>query len=162
MNWKAAQKTRLSARPGAAKRSKAGLSEGVIAILLVIVGLVIAVAVFLFAGGFIGSAAVSPKAAIQQFDITVTPGGNVAAVTLVIKNTGNVRITDATPQWVGVGGPALTPEGGTTADPGRTIVLAATASPSPFVIGNQYIVRVTIEYANGAREVLTAQATAHP
>jgi hypothetical protein len=156
MDRKATWNTRLP------RRSKAGLSEGIIAILLVIVGLVIAVAIFLFAGGFIGSAAVSPKATIQQFDITVTPGGTVAAVTLVIKNTGNVRITDVTPQWVGVSGPALTPEGDTTADPGRTIVFAATASPSPFVIGNQYIVRVTIEYANGATEVLTAQATAHP
>jgi hypothetical protein len=129
----------------------------------VIVGLVIAVAIFLFAGGFIGSAAVSPKATVQQFDITVTPGGTIAAVTLVIKNTGNVRIINVIPQWVGVDdGPDLTPEGGTIADPGRTIVFTATASPSPFVIGNRYIVRMTIEYANGAREVLTAQATAHP
>jgi hypothetical protein len=145
------------------KRSKAGLSEGIIAILLVIVGLVVAVAIFLFAGGFIGSAAVSPKATVQQFDIAVTPGGNVAAVTLVIKNTGNVRITNVVPQWVGVDdGPDLTSEGGTIADPGRTIVFTATANPSPFVIGNRYIVRMTIEYANGAREVLTAQATAHP
>jgi hypothetical protein len=156
MDRKATWNTRLP------KRSKTGLSEGIIAILLVIVGLVIAVAIFLFAGGFIGSAAVSPKATIQQFDITVTPGGNVAAVTLIIKNTGNVRITNVVPQWVGVTGPALTPEGDTTADPGRTIVFTAIANPSPFVIGNQYIVRVTIEYANGAREVLTAQATAHP
>jgi hypothetical protein len=155
MDRKATWNTRLP------KRSKAGLSEGIIAIMLVIVGLVIAVAIFLFAGGFIGSAAVSPKATVQQFDITVTPGGNVAAVTLVIKNTGNVRITDVTPQWVGVAGPPLTPEGDTIADPGRTIVFTATASSGPFVIGNQYIVRMTIEYANGAREVLTAQATAH-
>jgi hypothetical protein len=157
MNKSATWNTRLP------KRSKAGLSEGIIAILLVIVGLVMAVAIFLFAGGFIGSAAVSPKATVQQFDIAVTPGGTVAAVTLVIKNTGNVRITNVDPQWVGVDdGPALTPEGGTIADPGRTIVFTATASPSPFVIGNRYIVRMTIEYANGAREVLTAQATAHP
>jgi len=144
------------------KRSKAGLSEGMIAILLVIVGLVIAIFVFVFATGFLGSAAVSPKAAIQQFDITVSPGGDRAVVTLVIKNTGNVRIIEATPTLVGVSGVTLDPEGGTTADPGRTLVFSRTVTPSPFEIGKQYIIRVTIEYANGATEVLTAQATAHP
>jgi hypothetical protein len=158
-NGKTAWNTRLP------KRSKAGLSEGMIAILLIIVGLVIAVFVFMFATGFLGSAAVSPKAAIQQFDITVSPGGDRAVVTLVIKNTGNVRITDATPTLVGVTGVTLDPEGegDTTADPGRTIVFSRTiTSGNPFEIGRQYIVRVTITYANGATEVLTAQATAHP
>jgi hypothetical protein len=145
------------------KRSKAGLSEGMIAILLVIVGLVIAIFVFVFATGFLGSAAVSPKAAIQQFDITVSPGGDRAVVTLVIKNTGNVRITDVTPTLVGVTGVPLDPEGDTTADPGRTIVFSQTITDdNPFEIGRQYIVRVTITYANGATEVLTATATAHP
>ncbi len=145
------------------KRSKAGLSEGMIAILLVIVGLVIAIFVFVFATGFLGTAAVSPKAAIQQFDIIVSPGGDRAVVTLVIKNTGNVRITGATPTLVGVTGVTLDPEGGTTADPGRTMVFSKTiTSGNPFEIGRQYIVRVTITYANGATEVLTAQATAHP
>jgi hypothetical protein len=156
MDGKATWNTRLP------KRSKAGLSEGIIAILLVIVGLVIAIFVFVFATGFLGTAAVSPKAAIQQFDITVSPGGDRAVVTLVIKNTGNVKINSATPTLVGAPGVALDPEGDTAADPGRTIVFSGIAAPSPFEIGKQYIVRVTIEYANGATEVLTAQATAHP
>jgi hypothetical protein len=156
MDRKATWNTRLP------KRSKAGLSEGIIAILLVIVGLVIAIFVFVFATGFLGTAAVSPKAAIQQFDITVSPGGDRAVVTLVIKNTGNVKINSATPTLVGAPGVTLDPEGDTTADPGRTIVFSGIATPSPFEIGKQYIVRVTIEYANGATEVLTAQATAHP
>jgi hypothetical protein len=156
MDMKATWNTRLP------KRSKVGLSEGIIAILLVIVGLVIAIFVFVFATGFLGSAAVSPKAAIQQFDITVSPGGDRAVVTLVIKNTGNVKITSATPTLLGVSGVTLDPEGDTTADPGRTMVFSGIAAPSPFEIGRQYIVRVTIEYANGATEVLTAQATAHP
>jgi uncharacterized protein (DUF58 family) len=155
-NGKTAWNTRLP------KRSKAGLSEGMIAILLIIVGLVIAVFVFMFATGFLGSAAVSPKAAIQQFDITVSPGGERAVVTLVIKNTGNVKINSATPTLVEVTGVTLDPEGEPTADPGRTIVFSGIAAPSPFEIGKQYIVRVTITYANGATEVLTAQATAHP
>ena len=156
-NGKTAWNTRLP------KRSKAGLSEGMIAMLLIIVGLVIAVFVFMFATGFLGTAAVSPKAAVQQFDITVSPGGERAVVTLVIKNTGNVKINNAVPNLIGVTGVPLNPEGDdTTADPGRTIVFSGIAAPSPFEIGKQYIVRVTITYANGATEVLTAQATAHP
>jgi uncharacterized protein (DUF58 family) len=157
MDRKATWNTRLP------KRSKAGLSEGIIAILLVIVGLVIAIFVFAFATGFLGSAAVSPKAAIQQFDITVSPGGDRAVVTLVIKNTGNVRIIEAAPTLVGVDGVTLEPEGEPIADPGRTIVFSQTITDNnPFEIGRQYIVRVTITYANGATEVLTATATAHP
>jgi hypothetical protein len=143
-------------------RSKAGMSEGVLAILMIVVALVIAVVVWLFVSGFVGTAAVNPKAAIQQFDITVSPGGDTAVVTLVIKNTGNVKISGATPTLVDVG-VTLDPEGDTTADPGRTIVFSKTITGgSPFEIGKQYIVRVTITYANGATEVLTAQATAHP
>jgi hypothetical protein len=144
------------------KRSKAGLSEGMIALLLIIIGLVIGVFIFMYATGFLGSAAVSPKAAIQQFDITVSPGGDRAVVTLVIKNTGNVKIDRAEPTLVDVP-VTLDPESGTTADPGRTIVFSRTiTSGNPFEIGKQYIVRVKITYANGATEVLTAQATAHP
>jgi hypothetical protein len=138
------------------------MSEAVLAILMIVVALVIAVFVWLFASGFVGTAAVNPKAAIQQFDITVSPGGDRAVVTLVIKNTGNVKISSATPTLVDVTDVTLDPEGETTADPGRTIVFSGIAATSPFEIGKQYIVRVTITYANGATEVLTAQATAHP
>jgi hypothetical protein len=138
------------------------MSEAVLAILMIVVALVIAVFVWLFASGFVGTATVNPKAAIQQFDITVSPGGDRAVVTLVIKNTGNVKISSATPTLVDVTEVTLDPEGETTADPGRTIVFSGIATPSPFEIGKQYIVRVTITYANDATEVLTATATAHP
>jgi len=144
------------------KRSKAGLSEGIIAILLVVVGLVIAIFVFVFATGFLGSAAVSPKAAIQQFDITVSGAGSgPAVVTLVVKNTGNVRIDRIETEWINDPGGAPNLSANNVAlDPGKTYVLSDTGSG--FVVGNQYSVRVRITYTNGAIEVLTATATAHP
>jgi hypothetical protein len=145
------------------KRSKAGLSEGMIALLLLIIGLVIGVFIFMYATGFLGSAAVSPKAAIQQFDITVSGAGSgPAVVTLVVKNTGNVRIRDIESNWVNPpagGGPSLSATN-INLDPGRTYVLSATGSG--FIVGNQYSIRVTIWYVNDATEVLTATATAHP
>jgi hypothetical protein len=158
MDRKATWNTRLP------KRSKAGLSEGMIAMLLIIVGLVIVVFVFMFATGFLGSAAVSPKAAIQQFDITVSGAGSgPAVVTLIIKNTGNVRIDSITTTWINA--PAGTPvptAASTTVDPGRTVTMVANVPAGTLIVGNQYSLRVTINYVNGATEVLTATATAHP
>jgi hypothetical protein len=115
-----------------------------------------------FLTGYMGSAMVNPKAAVQQFDITVSGGGTgTAVVTLVIKNTGNVRITDIATTWVNppTGAPTLS-AAGIQLDPGRTQVLTNTGGA--FIVGNQYSIRVTIAYANGATEVLTATATAHP
>jgi hypothetical protein len=158
MDRKATWNTRLP------KRSKAGLSEGMIAILLIIVGLVIAVFVFMFATGFLGSAAVSPKAAIQQFDITVTGAGSgPAAVTLIVRNTGNVRIDSITTEWVNAppGTPVPTADI-TRVDPGKTVTMIADVPADTLIIGNQYSLRVTITYANGATEVLTTTATARP
>ena len=158
MNRKAIWNTRLP------KRSKAGLSEGIIAILLVVVGLVVAIFVFAFATGFLGSAAVSPKAAIQQFDIAVSgAGAGPAVVTLIVKNTGNVRITDITTEWVNA--PPGTPPptaASTTVDPGKTVTMTADVSAGTLIVGNQYSLRVRITYVNGATEVLTATATARP
>jgi nitrogen fixation protein FixH len=135
-------------------------------ILLLIVAIVAVGIAFLFYMGYIGSAAVNPKAAVQQFDITVASDGS-AAIALVIKNTGNVRITDARILgWTGVSNPNIDwDEGGAQglpADPGKTIFFSGTAAANTFVLGQQYGVRVQITYANGATEVLTAQATAHP
>jgi hypothetical protein len=132
-------------------------------ILLLIVAIVAVGIAFLFYMGYIGSAAVNPKAAIQQFDITVASDGS-AAIALVIKNTGNVRITEATILgWTGVGNPPQLTPTGLPADPGKTLFFSgSTAAGGPFVLGQQYGVRVQIKYANGATEVLTAQATAHP
>jgi hypothetical protein len=158
MDRKATWNTRLP------KRSKAGLSEGMIAMLLIIVGLVIAVFVFMFATGFLGSAAVSPKAAIQQFDITVSGAGTgPAVVTLIVKNTGNVRIQTITADWVNAPSGTLVPTApSTTVNPGQTVTMIANVPANTLIAGNQYSLRVTIEYANGAKEVLTATATAHP
>jgi uncharacterized protein (UPF0333 family) len=133
-------------------------------ILLLIVAIVAVGIAFLFYMGYIGSAAVNPKAAIQQFDITVASDGS-AAITLVIKNTGNVRITGAAILgWTGLTGTPLTLTAtGLPTDPGKTFYFSgSTAAGGPFVLGNQYGIRVQITYANGATEVLTAQATAHP
>jgi hypothetical protein len=83
-------------------------------------------------------------------------------VTLVVKNTGNVRIRDIVSTWVNPpagGGPSLSATN-INLDPGRTYVLSATGSG--FIVGNQYSIRVTITYVNDATEVLTATATAHP
>jgi len=133
-------------------------------ILIVIVVIVLVGVAWLFLSGYIGAAAVNPKAAVQQFDITVASDGS-AAITLVIKNTGNVRITDAAILgWTGLSGtpPPMTPTGLPT-DPGKTLFFSGSTPPGgPFVLGQQYGVRVQITYANGATEVLTAQATAHP
>jgi hypothetical protein len=158
MDRKATWNTRLP------KRSKAGLSEGMIAMLLIIVGLVIVVFVFMFATGFLGSAAVSPKAAIQQFDITVSGAGSgPAVVTLIIKNTGNVRIDSITTSWINAPGGTPDPTAAsTTVDPGRTVTMVANVPAGTLIVGNQYSLRVTINYVNGATEVLTATATAHP
>ncbi len=144
------------------KRRKAGLGS-IEYILITIVVIVLVALAWLFLSGFVGSAAVNPKAAIQTFDITVASSGD-AAITLVIKNTGNVRITGVTVLgWTGISpGPTLSAIGGTTADPGRTITLSGTAPDGTFTLGNQYGIRVQVTYANGATEVLTAQATAHP
>jgi len=158
MDGKAIWNTRMP------KRSKAGLSEGMIALLLVIVGLVIAVFILMFATGFLGTAAVSPKAAIQQFDITVSGAGSgPAVVTLIVKNTGNVRIDSITPAWVNApsGTPVPTADS-TTVDPGKTVTMIANVPAGTLIVGNQYSLRVTINYVNGATEVLTATATAHP
>jgi hypothetical protein len=158
MDRKATWNTRLP------KRSKAGLSEGMIALLLIIVGLVIAVFIFMYATGFLGSAAVSPKAAIQQFDITVSGAGSgPAVVTLIIKNTGNVRIDSITTSWVNApGGTPVPTAASTTVDPGRTVTMVTDVPAGTLIVGNQYSLRVTINYVNGATEVLTATATAHP
>jgi hypothetical protein len=132
-------------------------------ILIAIVVIVLVGVAWLFLSGYIGAAAVNPKAAVQQFDITVAGDGS-AAITLVIKNTGNVRITGAQILgWTGLTGtqPSLTPTG-LPADPGKTFYFSGTAESGTFILGQQYGVRVQITYANGATEVLTAQATAHP
>jgi hypothetical protein len=143
---------------------KAGLGA-LEAILITIVVIVLVGVAWLFLSGYIGSATVNPKAAIQQFDITVSGGGTgPAAVTLVIKNTGNVRIRDIDATWVPslAGAPTLSATN-IDLDPGRTYVLTGTTTGGGvFVVGNQYALRVTIVYANGATEVLTATATAHP
>jgi hypothetical protein len=140
---------------------KAGLGA-LEAILITIVMIVLVGVAWLFLSGYFGSAMVNPKAAVQQFDITVSGGGaGTAAVTLVIKNTGNVRITGIDTTWVNppTGAPTLSATG-IQLDPGQTRVLTGTGGA--FVVGNQYSIRATITYANGATEVLTATATAHP
>jgi hypothetical protein len=156
---------KYDAMNGKAVRGKAMRKAGLgalEAILITIVMIVLVGVAWLFLSGYFGSAMVNPKAAVQQFDITVSGGGaGPAAVTLVIKNTGNVRIRDITTTWVNppAGAPTLSATG-IDLDPGQTRVLTGTGGA--FVVGNQYSIRVTITYANGATEVLTATATAHP
>lgn len=138
-------------------KRKAGLGA-VEYILIAIVIIALVAMAWLFLSSVTGSLAVNPKAAVQQFDISVS--GDTASVSIVVKNTGNVRITDASIiGWTGIEGPTPAPLG-LPADPGRTIVFTDTATG--FIVGNQYGVRIQISYANGAVEVLTAQATAHP
>jgi hypothetical protein len=143
-------------------RRKAGLGALEYILIAIVVIALVAIA-WLFLSGYVGAASVNPKAAVQQFDITVASDGT-AAVSLVIKNTGNVRIASTTILgWTGISdGPSLSVVGSTTADPGKTLVYSGTADPGTFVLGNQYGVRIQVNYANGATEVLTAQATAHP
>jgi hypothetical protein len=157
---------KYDAMNGKAVRGKAMRKAGLgalEAILITIMVIVLVAVAWLFLSGYLGTAAVNPKAAVQQFDITVANDGS-AAITLVIKNTGNVRITDARILgWTGLTGtpPSLTPTG-LPADPGKTFYFSDTAGPDTFILGQQYGVRVRITYTNGAEEVLTAQATAHP
>jgi len=151
---------------GKAIRGKAMRKAGLGALEYILIAIVVIVLVgvaWLFLSGYIGTAAVNPKAAVQQFDITVDSAGR-AAITLVIKNTGNVRLKiDPTKvTWTGFSGPPFSVQGSDEADPGRTVVLTATDTSGTFVLGNQYSVRVQVDYANKATEVLTAQATAHP
>jgi hypothetical protein len=144
-------------------RRKAGLGALEYILIAIVVIALVAIA-WLFLSGYVGAASVNPKAAVQQFDITVASDGS-AAVSLVIKNTGNVRIASTTILgWTGLSGagPSLSVVGSTTADPGKTLVYSGTANPGTFVLGNQYGIRIQVNYANGATEVLTAQATAHP
>jgi len=144
-------------------RRKAGL--GAIEYILVAIVVIALVALaWLFLSGYVGAASVNPKAAVQQFDITVASDGS-AAVSIVIKNTGNVRIASTEILgWTGLsdGAPSLSVIGTPTADPGKTLVYSGTADPGTFILGNQYGIRIQVNYANGATEVLTAQATAHP
>jgi hypothetical protein len=147
---------------------KAGLGA-LEAILITIVVVVLVGVAWLFLSGYFGSAMVNPKAAIQQFDITVSGGGaGTAVITLVIKNTGNVRITGIEPAWVNAPDDAPVPTASDETsdeiklDPGKTQLLTAIAEGGMFIVGNQYTLRVKITYANGATEVLTATATAHP
>jgi hypothetical protein len=144
-------------------RRKAGLGALEYILIAIVVIALVAIA-WLFLSGYVGAASVNPKAAVQQFDITVASDGS-AAISLVIKNTGNVRIAGTTILgWTGLsdGAPSLSVVGSTTADPGKTLVYSGTADPGTFILGNQYGVRIQVNYANGATEVLTAQATAHP
>jgi hypothetical protein len=144
-------------------RRKAGLGALEYILIAIVVIALVAIA-WLFLSGYVGAASVNPKAAVQQFDITVASDGS-AAVSLVIKNTGNVRIASTTILgWTGLSddGPSLSVVGSTTADPGKTLVYSGTADPGTFILGNQYGIRIQVNYANGATEVLTAQATAHP
>jgi hypothetical protein len=140
---------------------KAGLGA-LEAILITIVVIVLVVVAWFFLSGFLGSAMVNPKAAIQQFDITVSGAGTgPAVVTLVVKNTGNVRIDRIETEWINdPGGAPNLLANNIALDPGKTYVLSDTGSG--FVVGNQYSIRVRITYTNGAIEVLTATATAHP
>jgi hypothetical protein len=159
---------KYDAMNGKTVRGKAMRKTGLGALEYILIAIVVIVLVgvaWLFLSGYIGAAAVNPKAAVQQFDITVASDGS-AAVTLVIKNTGNVRINEAEILgWTGVSNPNIDWEAqgqGLPADPGKTIFFSGTAESDTFVLGQQYGVRVRITYANGATEVLTAQATAHP
>jgi hypothetical protein len=141
---------------------KAGLGA-LEAILITIVVVLLVGFAWMFLSGYFGSAMVNPKAAIQQFDITVSGGGaGPAVVTLVIKNTGNVRITDIETEWVNPPADDTPPPNADDkiVDPGKTKLL--TTEGSEFLVGNQYSLRVRITYANDATEVLTATATAHP
>jgi hypothetical protein len=158
---------KYDAMNGKAVRGKAMRKAGLGALEYILIAIVVIVLVgvaWLFLSGYIGAAAVNPKAAVQQFDITVTGDGS-AAITLVIKNTGNVRITGATILgWTGLTGtpPTLTATG-LPADPGKTFYFSGTtAADGPFVLGERYGVRIQITYANGATEILTATTTAHP
>jgi hypothetical protein len=144
-------------------RRKAGLGALEYILIAIVVIALVAIA-WIFLSGYVGAASVNPKAAVQQFDITVASDGS-AAISLVIKNTGNVRIASTTILgWTGLSGdePELSVVGSTTADPGKTLVYTGTADPGIFILGNQYGIRIRVNYANGATEVLTAQATAHP
>jgi hypothetical protein len=159
---------KYDAMNGKAIRGKAMQKAGLGALEYILIAIVVIVLVgvaWLFLSGYIGAAAVNPKAAVQQFDITVASDGS-AAITLVIKNTGNVRITGAQILgWTGVSNPPITWDAqgqGLPADPGKTLFFSGTADPDTFLLGQQYGVRVQITYANGATEVLTATATAHP
>jgi hypothetical protein len=155
------------AMDGKAVRGKAMRKAGLgalEAILITIVVIVLVAVAWFFLSGYFGSAMVNPKAAIQQFDITVTGAGTgPAAVTLVIRNTGNVRIMNITTDWVNAppGTPVPT-AASTTVDPGKTVTMTADVPANTLIVGNQYSLRVRITYANGATEVLTATATAHP
>jgi hypothetical protein len=151
---------------GKAVRGKTMRKAGLGALEYILIAIVVIVLVgvaWLFLSGYIGSAAVNPKAAVQQFDITVDSAGR-AAITLVIKNTGNVklRIDPTKVTWTGIEGPSFSVQGSNEADPGKTVVLTATDTTGTFVLGERYSVRIQVDYANGATEVLTAAATAHP
>jgi hypothetical protein len=146
---------------------KMGISGALVAILLVVVAIAfvgIAVAVM---SGFLGTASVKTDIMIEKLDL-VAKGQSV----VVVRNTGNVRITDITTatltcdQTSGAKSPSFSLGGGGTGtataglDPGKTI--SVTWDAGDLVPGETCRLTIEATAANNAKVAASASAIVRP
>jgi len=145
------------------KRRGGGHSGLIWEIVIIAITLLLGIAVYKFALGYMGSVGSAPGAQLQGVQLSAPPGGP-AVLTVTVANTGSVPIdcvnVTGLGNWsgsaralgpIGPGGSAsaaLTPE-----------ELPALASVSP---GEQYRVTLTVYFADNSTRVLGADVEAVP
>ena len=140
-------------------RSKMGISGALVAILLVVVAIALVGVAWAVLSGYLGTASVKADVAIEKLDL-VANGQSV----LVIRNTGNVRITslDAT---LTCNAPGVNPNDPqlssfSNLDPGQTFSEAWDAGD--LVPGDTCTLTITGTAANGASVAASASAIVRP
>ncbi|MEM2801193.1 MAG: archaellin/type IV pilin N-terminal domain-containing protein, partial [Candidatus Caldarchaeum sp.] len=139
-------------------RSSVGLSPLVAVILLIAITVAAAVVV---AGVFFNLSSIAgrrPTAIIDQIKLVATPAG-AGTWAVVIKNTGDVPITDITASYpVAMCNPALTFDPLPT-NPGATASAQASADTG-CTLGTTFRIVLTVTFQDGSTQVLATAVTA--
>ena len=141
------------------KISRKGISQPIVAIILVIIALVIVGIAAAIMMGFLGTAAVKTDIMVEKLDL-VADGRSV----VVLRNTGNVRIDsiDEVTLTCGASGSPAAPDTGEFAvpiDPGKTATAIWDTSLIP---GETCTLTVKATAANGAVVAASASAVVRP
>ncbi|MEM4304038.1 MAG: archaellin/type IV pilin N-terminal domain-containing protein [Candidatus Caldarchaeum sp.] len=136
-------------------RGRSGLSPLVAVILLIAITVAAAVVV---AGVFFNLSSIAgrrPTAIIDQIKLVATPDG-AGTWSIVLKNTGDVRITNLStsfPDGCGTGGTSafIVYPGGTN---------STTSTGSGCVLGRTYRITLTVTFQDGSTQTLATAATA--
>jgi len=138
--------------------AKTGVSYALMVILMVVISLAIAGVIAAILMGWPGMLATKAEASIEKVDLVAT-GSSV----IVVRNTGNVRITNlAATVYCETSGPQTAPDlnVGEGLDPGKTV--AATFNLNNAVPGERCTISLTGEGANGAAIAASASAYVRP